>query len=290
MKGWLIVNEFLQTPKFEQLYDMFEQQAKKMHIILEKKTNGRLAPVLEQTQGKEYPDFILFWDKDILLARYFEALGIPVFNSSHAIEVCDNKCLTHLCLWKQKIPSPKTIPAPMTYFNIGYPDLSFLDHIEKELGYPMICKEAFGSFGEQVYFIQNRLELEKKTKSLAGKTFLYQQFVKSSYGRDLRIQVVGEKVIAAMYRYSEQDFRANITAGGKMRPYIPSAQEAELAVAACRAVGADFAGVDLLLGETGERFVCEVNSNAHFKNIEDCTGVSVATYILQYIINTNFLK
>lgn len=75
-----------------------------------------------------------------------------------------------------------------------------------------------------------------------------------------------------------------------MRPYIPSAQEAELAVAACRAVGADFAGVDLLLGETGERFVCEVNSNAHFKNIEDCTGVSVATYILQYIINTNFLK
>jgi glutathione synthase/RimK-type ligase-like ATP-grasp enzyme len=47
----------------------------------------------------------------------------------------------------------------------------------------------------------------------------------------------------------------------------------------------DFAGVDIMFGKQGEPVLCEVNSNAHFKNIYDCTGVNVADEIMEYILN-----
>ena len=85
-----------------------------------------------------------------------------------------------------------------------------------------------------------------------------------------------------MYRYSETDFRANVTAGGKIRNYEPSEKECQLAVRAAEAVGADFAGVDLLFGKD-RPLVCEVNSNAHFKNLMDCSGVNTAEHIIKYV-------
>ena len=67
-----------------------------------------------------------------------------------------------------------------------------------------------------------------------------------------------------------------------MKDYTPSKEECELAVKASHAVGTSFAGVDLLFGKDGP-IVCEVNSNAHFKNIFQCTNVNVADHIMHYI-------
>lgn len=67
-----------------------------------------------------------------------------------------------------------------------------------------------------------------------------------------------------------------------MESYEPSSEEIDLAIRAARAVGASFAGVDLLFGSDGP-LVCEVNSNAHFKNLLSCTGINVAEEILTFI-------
>ena len=123
---------------------------------------------------------------------------------------------------------------------------------------------------------------EKKNKSYSNDGGI-QQYIAASRGKDIRIQVVGDQVVGAMYRYSETDFRANVTAGGHMCDYEPSEEERRLAIRAARAVGCDFAGVDLLFGEDGP-LVCEVNSNAHFKNLLDCSGVNTAEEIMRYVI------
>ena len=115
---------------------------------------------------------------------------------------------------------------------------------------------------------------------------LFQRFLSESAGRDIRLQVVGDQVIASMYRYStDGDFRANITNGGSMKRYEPSPEEISLALRSTRALGLDFAGVDLLFGADGP-VVCEVNSNAPFKNIYDCTGVNAADAIIAHISST----
>lgn len=67
-----------------------------------------------------------------------------------------------------------------------------------------------------------------------------------------------------------------------MERYEPEEAACLLAVRACQATGCDFAGVDLLFTENGF-LVCEVNSNAHFKNLYDCTGINTADYIMEYI-------
>lgn len=297
MKGWLITNAFLNTNKFSEINLWLLESAKKQDINLEIKTNSEIMAILDNRSALEFfqvwgkPDFVLFWDKDIRLATYLEMLGLHLFNNSKAIGACDDKSLTHLYLKKEGISMPKTILAPMTFSNIGYTHLDFLEEVTEELPFPVIIKECFGSFGMQVYKAETKEELYQKVKELEGTPLLFQEFITTSSGRDIRLQVVGSQVVASMYRYSDNgDFRANITNGGKMKPYEPSAEQVEIALSACKALGLDFAGVDILFGEKEEPIVCEVNSNAHFKNIHDCTGVNVADYIMEYIIKQIIIK
>lgn len=281
MNGWLVVNGFLRNQKFSELTQRFLDAATKAGIQLHVYTNTELlADTKGHLEGK--PDFVLFWDKDIVLGNYLETQGIPLYNPIEAIRICDDKRLTHMALMQQEIPAPRTLMAPMTYANIGFTEVPFLAHVEQELSYPMVVKEAFGSFGEQVYLVHNREELIHRMQSTGTTELLFQEYIKTSCGRDVRLQVVGDHVVAAMYRYSDTDFRANVTAGGKMKSYTPSEEECALAIRATRAAGASFAGVDLLFGPEGP-LVCEVNSNAHFKNIQTCTGVPVAEEIIHYI-------
>ena len=92
MKGWIVVNSFINSIKFNELYEFFENSAKKLEIDLQIITTDSLVLFTSDSFSKfEKPDFIIFWDKDIYLAKRLENLGIPLFNSSSAIEICDNK-------------------------------------------------------------------------------------------------------------------------------------------------------------------------------------------------------
>lgn len=289
LTGWLIVNGFLHSNKFDEISQWLIRAAVKENLHMELKTNDEIlvsvSGTIELLEGKgKKPDFVLFWDKDIRLAEALEFLKIPVFNNAKAIEVCDDKSRMHLALANGGIPTPKTIIAPMTYKNIGYNNFDFLDMVIEEIGLPMVVKECFGSFGQQVYLCNYKQQLLELVESKGGIPLLFQEFIQSSFGKDLRLQVVGDEVAACMYRYSENgDFRANITNGGKMKKYHPSKEQMDMAVKCCKVLGLDFAGVDLLFGNNGEPIVCEVNSNGHFKNIYDCTQVNIADAILVYI-------
>ena len=288
MTGLLVVNEFLNSNKFNEIHQWLIDAAIRQGIKLIKKTNAQLLielPVKNLRKSfQPEADFVLFLDKDVRLAEYLELMGYRVFNSAKAIYACDDKSVTHLLLSGADIPMPKTIVAPMTFTNIGYTDLYFLEDVAERLGYPMVVKECFGSFGQQVYLVKDMDELAATVKQIGAKPMLFQEYIKSSHGRDIRLQVVGKQVIAAMYRYSDSgDFRANLTIGGKMKPYQPTKEQEDLALKSCEVLGLDFAGVDILFGENDKPLVCEVNSNAHFKNIYDCTGINAADAIITYI-------
>ena len=289
--GWLIYNGSLLSPKFMEIHNWYKETAAKNGIILDLIKNTELFSVVEQSRGaikceKRYhqPDFILFLDKDIRLAKQLEQLGHRLFNRASVIEACDDKIMTFQTLANHSIKLPKTIYSPLVFRRTSDEEDSFVDFLERELSYPIVIKEAFGSFGEQVYLVHNRKELVEKREDLLLIPHLYQEFIKSSKGKDVRIHVVGDQVVAAMLRTSETDFRANVTNGGRMHEFKPSQEFEELAVKASSVIGADFSGVDLLFGEDGEPILCEINSNAHIKNIFDCTGIDVTEHIFDYIL------
>ncbi|MFP7169586.1 RimK family alpha-L-glutamate ligase [Terribacillus sp. FSL K6-0262] len=286
--GWVIYNGHLGGKKFLDFAEWI-QRAAHAHAIEMKiiKNNALLAMVgtdsnlLKDEQA--LPDFVVFSDKDIPLAQQFESMGIPLFNSSKSIAVCDNKILMYQALSEAGIRIPKTIIAPKIFPGTMPMQLEMFDPAITELGFPMIVKEAFGSFGEQVYLIRNREQLHRKITEIGTDPFVLQEYIQTSHGRDIRINVVGGRIVASMIRSSETDFRANVSRGGSMEQYTPTKKESELAIAAAAAVGTDFAGVDLLFGPEGEPLVCEVNSNAHIRSIYDCTGVDVSASIISYI-------
>ena len=283
MRGWLIVNGFLQSNKFSQLYDFLQNAAESEGIELSVKTSTELFCALDKgICGVEKPDFALFWDKDYVLARRLEQEGVALFNGAEAVRICDDKSLTAVAL-RGKVRMPKTLIAPKTFEGVGYGDGEWLRGAIEALGFPMVVKEACGSFGKQVYLAESEKELFSLVENIGYKPFLLQEFIASSKGRDVRINVVGDQVFCAILRENSEDFRSNITGGGIGKRYTPTEAQAELALTACKAIGLDFAGVDVLFGEDGEPILCEVNSNPHFKSTFDCTGKDMSVAILRYI-------
>ncbi|MBE5802607.1 MAG: RimK family alpha-L-glutamate ligase [Clostridiales bacterium] len=282
-RGLLVVNAFLRTSKFDELYQILADAAKECGMALDVQTNAELICAMETGEfRKEDYAFVLFWDKDVLLAQRLEQMGVRLFNSARSIALCDDKAMTWLALRETDIPMPRTIPLPKTFSAVGYPSLDFA-RLGDALGYPVVVKECFGSFGQQVYLCESRAALEQKLRELAGTPLLLQKAVTESLGRDVRINVVGGKVVASILRKSNDgDFRSNLTLGGSMEPYTPTPEEAALAIRATALLGLDFAGVDVLFGNDGP-ILCEVNSNAHFKTTLSCTGVNMALCIMQYI-------
>ena len=285
-KGYIIINGFLREEKFFSLYSALKQSADKAGLQLELKTNIEL--MCDIASGKTVtnealPPFAIFWDKDVRLAKTLEAAGMKLFNSASAIELCDDKSLTHIALMN-RVPQPKTVLIPLTFPRVGYTDCVFLEKIADYLGFPFVIKQCFGSFGEGVYLAGNMEEAKAALMKTAGGAAIAQQYIASSFARDIRAYIVGDKVAAAMLRHNESgDFRANVAQGGKADAYTLSEAQAVLAVKTAQLLGCTFAGVDLLFGENGEMTVCEVNSNAHFAGISAATGVNIADKIMEAV-------
>src|SRR5699024_10252270 len=239
---------------------------------------------LLQTAEDKLPDFVLFTDKDIYLARQFELMGVPVFNSARSIELSDDKIATYQALASGGIPIPKTMIQPKIFhYNEHHPE--YIEHIIDELSFPMIIKEAYGSFGEQVYLIHTKQKMLEKMQDLGEKSYVFQEFISSSYGMDARLHVVGDDVVAAMKRYNTNDFRANITSGGSMEAYTAKDNEISFAVRAAKAIGADFAGVDILFGPYEAPIICELKTNTHIRNIYKATSINISKFINEHILH-----
>ncbi|GGJ84164.1 alpha-L-glutamate ligase [Lentibacillus kapialis] len=290
LSGWVIYNGYLRGNKFLDFAEWIQQAASKQQIDTKIYKNSELLGLLTTESihllgigSDKLPDFVVFADKDIYLAKQLELLGIPVFNSSETIAISDDKIASYQLLALNQLPVPKTVVAPKSFHKTVENPIDDYHKAIDALGFPMIVKEAFGSFGEQVHLVDTEDELAEKIGQLQNHPFMLQEFIASSYGKDIRLHVVGDKVVAAMSRHAESDFRTNVTAGGTMQAYRPASMEKELAVRAAKVIGADFAGVDLLSGSDNSPLICEINSNAHIRNMFDCTGINVADFIIRYI-------
>lgn len=284
MKKILIVsNEFYVTKRLEEQYAMFVRAFESRGYVVERRTNAELVYRLSEegaSFGRELPPVALMWDKDVPLAVALELAGVKVFNSARAIEVCDDKVLTHLALAKAGVSVPPTFVVPMSYANIGYGNTRFLDAVLEKTGLPVVFKKARSSYGMDVKLLRSREDVERLIRE-TREDMLLQTFVEESYGRDLRVNVIGDKAFCAVVRSSD-GFCSNVVQGGRMTAATPDEQAAELAVAATKAVGADFAGVDLLFTKDGYT-VCEVNTSAHFGTVKQVTGIDLADGIAEYI-------
>ena len=201
------------------------------------------------------------------LLRQLEYLGVIICNSSNATMLA-----THKFLHLQELASNK-IPIAST-FSYSAVDLSEVNTtlVDNELGYPQIMKSVHGSQGSKVVLLPSPdLVTEMKHVLNHEVPYLFQDYIKESHGRDMRVFVVDNEAVFAMIRSSNtSSVKANLSAGGTAEVVTGKYPDAEaLAVRICHHLKMDIAGVDLLFSDKYGYVCCEVNN---------CPGLSKSIY------------
>jgi len=209
------------------------------------------------------------------LLRHFEHTNIPVLNSSTAIQNAANKFFS-FCLFKQAhLPIPRTVVT------------SELEVARKKLTdfETAIAKPIFGSQGKGIYKLETSQpdSKQKLATLLKARGVLYLQEFVPNPGRDIRVFVVGEEALGAIYRVSQQgSFISNLSQGGTPHKCELTDEIEQLAIRATKAVGADFAGVDLIESKDG-LVLLEVNATPSGKGIKLACGIDVTERIIDLL-------
>ena len=238
---------------------------------------------LDQNYGAQFGNVTLqrcvSYYRSIHTTAALEFKGVQVVNDLGTATTCGNKLLTSLILVNNKIPTPHT----MLSFN---PETS-LKALDK-LGYPAILKPTVGSWGKLIAILKDRESAESIFEDRESMYPLYQvHYIQEKVERpprDIRSVVVGDEVIAAIYRNSSAGWRTN-TSRGANTENCPITNELEtLCLKAASAVGKGVFGVDLM--ETPEGLVVhEVNTTTEFKNTVPVTGVDIPGAIVEYLLS-----
>jgi RimK family alpha-L-glutamate ligase len=203
-----------------------------------------------------------------------EDRGVPVVNSPRAIERTVDKFWTSALLEQCGIPTPETVVCESS-------EEAFAGF--RALG-DVIVKPLFGSMGLGMVRVSDEemaFRVFRTIEQIRGVYYL--QRTVDHDGADIRAFVLGGRVLGAIERRS-QDWRTNLARGGTARSISLPDDRSALAVRAAAAVGADYAGVDLLTGRDGVTYVLEVNGIPGWKGLQEATGLDVAGRLIDYLV------
>ena len=213
--------------------------------------------------------------------RYFESFDVLSVNPSVVIDRCSDKIQTSLLLQRKNISQPDVY--------IAHSADGALQAIES-LGYPVVLKPVVGSWGRLLARINDRdaaeALIEHKTTlgSYQHSSFYIQDLVEKG-GRDIRSFVIGDQVVAAIYRSSDH-WITNTSKGGVATNCPVTSEIEEMSIRAAHAVNTEDAptilAIDLFESE-GEILVNEVNSTMEFRNSIKTTGVNIPALMAEYL-------
>ena len=207
--------------------------------------------------------------------HWIEKRGVPVMNSPRAIERSVDKFYTTALLQEAGLPTPETVvcegatEAMTAVLAMG----------------DVIIKPIFGSMGHGMVRVSDPDVAFRVVRTLEQlRTVFYVQRAVDHGGRDVRVFVVGGRVLAAIERRAPDGrWRTNVSLGGAARSFeLPSSWE-QLALGAAEAIGADYAGVDLLPSRDGPVFVLEVNGIPGWQGLKQASGIDVAGAIVEHL-------
>lgn len=206
------------------------------------------------------PNVVINRSRDYLLSKSFEYIGYNVYNNSEVTLLGNNKMLA-----LQYVSNLGIDTMPTSY---GDSDGNIPE-------YPFVLKSLSGHGGKEVFYINNYEMLTTSLMKLEGKDYLYQK-VASDLGKDLRVYIVGNKIVTAMLRISDHDFRSNYCLGGRAVQYDLNSKEKDIVLAIINNLDIGHCGIDFVFN----------NGKMIFNEIEDVVG---SRMLYQYT-NINIVK
>ncbi|MBI1793668.1 MAG: lysine biosynthesis protein LysX [Chloroflexi bacterium] len=212
--------------------------------------------------------------------RLLNAFGVPTVNTAAVAEVCGDKLTTSAMLAKAGVPQPRNM--------LAFTPEAALEAIEA-FGYPVVLKPVVGSWGRLLAKINDRdaaeavLEHKATLGSVQHSVFYIQEFIEKP-GRDIRVIVIGGRVLTAMYRKSEHWITNTARGGeGELCPITPDIEE--LCLKATAAVGGGVLAVDLVEHPEKGLIVNEINHTMEFHTMQPLSGIDIAGEIVEYVVS-----
>ncbi len=211
-----------------------------------------------------------------------EFLDVPVINSFEVANNCGNKMITSLLLKKHNVPTPKT------YFTFS--SEAALENLEK-IGYPVVIKPVVGSWGRGVMPLKDRdtadaiIEVRELNDGPLDRIYYLQEMVNRP-PRDIRVIVVGDQVVAAMYRTSSGSFKTNIAVGGEPVACEITKELEDVCMKAAKAVGGGILGVDVMEDKKRGLVVHEVNNTVEFKGLAKVVKNDIPKEMIDFAIKS----
>lgn len=215
------------------------------------------------------------------LIRQFELMGVKAVNKASGISLAKNKIAMLQALNTCGVSMPTTYVLRSSEYS---------EQIAAKIGsFPLILKSVTGSHGIGVSIIESARGLRSIVDMLVDREvsepIILQEYIRESRGKDIRVIIVGGKVVAAMERIARRrgEFRSNFELGGKVRITELTQKEKNMAIKATKAFGLDFSGVDILRTKNGPK-ILELNSNPGLSGITQATGKDIAGTIVDLAI------
>lgn len=280
--GWLIYNKEMSQIN-EGFICWFMEEAGKLNIKLDLLLKENLSYgvmnnelfLLHKGKKVENPDFVIIRNNDPLLSKQLEGLGFIVFNSSFTSEIGNHKGKTHQFLAGKGIQMLDTVFVNKDEFSPQ--SLPF--------AYPVVVKEVAGKGGNEVYAAYSVDELKKILNSVKSKELIIQK-MGDVPGRDVRVFVVGNEIIAAILRYSNEDFRANFSLGGSARLYDLSEGEKMVVREVIKQFNGKlgFVGIDFLFTKDGSFIFNEIEDVAGSRTLYANSNINIVRLYLEFVI------
>ncbi|GBL40680.1 lysine biosynthesis enzyme LysX [Nitrosopumilaceae archaeon] len=212
-----------------------------------------------------------------------EGMGVNVINCLNTGIFAGNKLFTHMLLKKYGVPTP--------YAAVAFSKDAVIEHLETH-GYPKVIKPTVGSWGRLISKLNDKDSAEGIIESREAMYPIYQvhyleEFVNRP-PRDIRAIMVGDKIVAAIYRTSGNgNWKTNMALGGTAEECKVTPEMEEMCIKAKNAVQGDIVGVDLM--ESNERglVVHEVNNTTEYKNTVRVCGVDIPSLMIDYVMKKN---
>jgi len=211
--------------------------------------------------------------RGVSIVRQFERMGTIIMNSSDGITRSRDKLIAF------QMMSAGNIPVPITAQVVSWEDTNRA--INRVGGTPCVVKSTEGTHGSGVFLAHTDQHARQLVYQMLerGMRPLVQEYIEESHGKDIRVLVVGGKVVACMRRSANGDeFRSNFHLGGTVEKIDISPEFQEIAIEAANILGLEIAGVDLLESDRGA-LVLEVNSSPGLEGIEASSEINVAAAV-----------
>lgn len=234
------------------------------------------------TQKDALPDAVIMRCIAPDISRRWEALGVRVFNSAQVSEISNDKLRTLSFAAQLGIAVMESYPFD--------PEKEKQNHFSSDfpLSFPFVLKSIDGHGGSEVFKVENAAYLtqlfceSEHAEEICRKRWLIQTFCDSP-GRDVRVYIVGNRVVAAMERRSLSDFRSNYSLGGVAAPYTLNDAENDVISKVLNALSLDFVGIDIIF-HGGRPILNEIEDVVGFRMLCDKTNIDVLEIFMTHFI------